>query len=141
MSTGRDGSSPHEKDIELISKALIDGRRDDIVILFVPSHDKGRPQKRLNNQDQWAQSTLELFGDLYGGATAFRALQGVWIDTDGTKLFDEPILIQSLAKRERVQNRELLELLFGFIQRMGRDTNQASVGVIFNDVMYYLSNW
>jgi hypothetical protein len=36
----------------------LDGPKDDIVILFVPSHDKSRPQKPLSDQDRWASAAL-----------------------------------------------------------------------------------
>jgi hypothetical protein len=43
-------------------------------------------------------------GKLYGGATGFTELCGIWRDDEngGQLLTDKPIMIQSLAKREDV---------------------------------------
>ncbi len=83
-------------------------------------------------------AVLELFGDLYGGATAFTALRGVWRDADGTLLFDEPFLIQALARREDAESEEKLTRLVEFARRLCRDTNQACVAIVFNDVIHYV---
>ena len=80
------------------------GLADDCVILFIPSH--ARDKSRLKDQAEWASQALDLMGTLYGGATAFRDLCGIWRDDDngGQLLTDNPIMIQSLAKREDVED-------------------------------------
>jgi hypothetical protein len=137
MSKAR-GKPPSDPAVEAISKALIEERRDDTVMIFIPSHDRNRPQRKLNNQDQWADAGLKLFSALYGGATAFMALRGVWKHEDGTDLFDEPIIIQSLAKREDVESEEKLEMLVEFAKRLCKETNQECVAVICNDTIHFL---
>src|SRR6266404_2930226 len=97
------GRRPADPVLQAIADAIIEERRDDTVIFFIPSHDCSRPQRKLLDQDQWADAALRLCGALYGGATAFRALRGIWRSGDGTDLFDEPIMIQSLARREAVE--------------------------------------
>ena len=55
-------------DAEQVISLLLSGERQDLLILIVPSHD--RHEKPLRNQDEWANAALDLFGELYGGATA-----------------------------------------------------------------------
>jgi hypothetical protein len=86
---------------EWLAGRLRFGLADDCVILFVPSH--ARDKSRLKDQAEWASQALELMGKLYGGATGFTQLTGIWRDdeNDGQLLDDKPIMIQSLAARGR----------------------------------------
>jgi hypothetical protein len=128
---------PINADVERISKAIIDDERDDTVIIFIPSHDKDK--KELPDRDQWATNALKLFGQLYGGATAFMALRGIWVDPrTGAEHFDEPILIQSLAKRADVMNEQNLMAVVEFARQMCDEARQMCVAVIFNDTMHYI---
>ena len=81
------------------------GIADDCVIIFIPSH--ARDKSRLKDQAEWASQALDLMGRLYGGATGFPGLAGIWRDDEngGQLLDDKPIMIQSLAKREDVEDR------------------------------------
>jgi hypothetical protein len=128
-----------DDDIVKIKRAVVEEERDDTVIIFIPSHD-GANRKR-NDQDQWADAALKLLGQLYGGATAFMALRGVWVDPKtGDELFDEPILIQSLAKRTDVINEMKLIALVQFARRMCRETHQKCVAIVINDAIHYIEN-
>jgi hypothetical protein len=117
------------------------GRADDTVIIFIPSH--ARDKTRLNNQDAWASQALELMGKLYGGATGFTELRGIWRDDeDGGKLLDdEPIMIQSLAKRADVEDEGKLEELARFLKLMGKKTKQGAIAVVFNDAIHFNTNF
>jgi hypothetical protein len=117
------------------------GRADDSVIIFIPSH--ARDKTRINDQDAWASQALELMGKLYGGATGFPNLRGIWRDDeDGGKLLDdEPIMIQSLAKRADVENPEKLEELARFLKLMGKSTKQGAIAVVFNDAIHYIRKY
>ena len=131
-------------DVERIIARLRFGQPDDQVILFIPSHDKSDPPKRLTDQDIWASQGLDLFGQLYGGATALRAVQGVWkeeTDGHGRLLYDSPIMIQSLAQRADVEDQRKLRLLLDFAKRMGQATNQACVAISINDVIHFISDY
>lgn len=127
-----------DADVQALKAAIISDRSDDTIILFVPSHDSSDPPKQLTNQDQWADAALKLFGRLYRGATALEALRGVWVDDDGRELFDKPILIQSLAKREDAENEEKLDELATFARRLRQETNQKCVAIICNDTIHYI---
>jgi hypothetical protein len=117
------------------------GRGDDTVILFIPSHT--RDKTRINDQDAWASKALDLMGKLYGGATGFPNLRGIWRDDeDGGKLLDdEPIMIQSLAKRADVENEEKLEKLARFLKLMGKKTKQGAIAVVFNDAIHFIKKY
>jgi hypothetical protein len=112
---------------------------DDVVILFIPSHDKKK--KRLPDRDQWASAAVDLFGRLYGGATAFTGLSGTWMDGSGNLIDDEPIMVQSLARREDVEDPEKLHQLSEFCKKLGRETKQGAVGLVLNDAMHYITKY
>jgi hypothetical protein len=50
-------------------------------------------------------------------------------------LTDEPIMIQSLVSTERFTEANLKKVL-AFGRRMGREMNQACIGVVVNDILY-----
>jgi hypothetical protein len=110
--------------------------RGNTVIIFIPSHDK--KVKELRDQDVWAAEAVDLFAKVFGGATGFQNLLGTWFDPEQDKVLpDSPIMIQSLVKEEKLTEANLKRVL-EFGRRMGRETNQACVGVVVNDVMYEL---
>jgi len=115
--------------------------KHETVILFVPSHDKSSPQKPVENQALWAQRALELFGRLYGGATAFKNLEGIWKDERDRLLYDQPVMVQSLATRSACEDPGRLHKLFTFCTRMRRETNQAVVAVVFSNVIHYVTEF
>lgn len=83
--------------VDQIISIINKDERQDIVILIIPSHDKN--EKPLNNQELWAGNALDLFGDLYRGATAFQTFQGIYKDDAGKVYRDKPILIESYVER------------------------------------------
>lgn len=126
---------------EWLQHRLRFGRGDDTVIVFIPSHQ--RDKTRLKDQDVWASQALDLMGKLYGGATGFPNLRGIWRDDEagGELLHDEPIMIQSLAKRADVENAEKLEQLAQFLKLMGKKTKQGAIAVVFNDAIHFITKY
>lgn len=59
----------------------------------------------------------------------------------GSLLLDQPIMVQSLADRSSIEDEAKLRELLMFCKRMGRQTNQASVMLIFNDVRHYIEDF
>jgi hypothetical protein len=82
--------------------------------------------KPLKDQEMWAAQAMELFGDLYGGATAFQALAGIYKDADGKVYHDRPILIESYVERPKLVDVTTLNELLAFAQRMGKEARQPS---------------
>lgn len=122
-----------------IISVLQSGGRQDIVILIIPSHDKH--EKALKNQDVWAGEAMELFKDLYRGATAFDTFAGIYLTDDGKTLHDKPILIESYVSREALEDRNRLNQLVGFMKRMGRETKQHAMAVVINDVFHEITEF
>jgi hypothetical protein len=117
------------------------GIADDCIIVLIPSH--ARDKKRLNDQPGWASRALELMGHLYGGATGFNKLIGIWRDDEngGQLLTDEPIMIQSLARRADVEDPAKISELGKFLKLMGKKTNQGAVAVVFNNAIHFISKY
>jgi hypothetical protein len=102
------------------------------VALFVPSHD--RREKAISDKPIWEKQALDLFGKLFGGATAFTALSGIYQPKkDLRPLYDNPTMIQSLTATENLLNEENLVELAEFCHHMGARTNQASIGVVVSN--------
>lgn len=116
------------------------GHADDTVVLFIPSKDK--KGKTISDQSLWASEAAKLFAALFGGSTGFKDLIGTWFDPDEKHVLAEvPIMIQSLTKRDRIENTANLKRLLEFCKRMGKKTDQACIGLAINDVFYYISDY
>lgn len=127
-------------DAERILDDLRADRKMILVILFIPSHD--RDEKELKNQDFWADAALDLFADLFGGATAFQSFAGVYRDKSRNKdLKDKPILLQSYTDIDTIYNINTLINLTMFMKRLGKETKQAAVAVVINNIFIELSDY
>jgi predicted metal-dependent phosphoesterase TrpH len=118
--------------VERVISTLQAETRQDLVILAIPSHD--RKGKKLNNQDQWAEAALDLFAELYGGATALNTFAGIYKDAGGKIHKDKPIMVESYAARADLEDMDKARQLCDFIRRMGRETRQAAVALVINNV-------
>ncbi len=126
-------------EIQRIISIIDADERQDIVILIIPSHDKN--DKPLRDQEIWAGSAMDLFADLYQGATAFQTFQGIYKDNEGKVYRDKPILIESYVQRERLVDEGTLHELLAFAKRMGRETRQKAVALIINDVFHEITEF
>lgn len=127
-------------DNEAIISALRFDARQDLVILFIPSHDKD--EKPINDQSMWADAALDLLGHVFGGATAFKALVGVYrSEVDGRLLHDNPILVESYVARQDLENGQKLTELREFAKRMGKGTRQEAVGLVINNCMHFIRDF
>lgn len=113
--------------------------RQDLVVLIIPSHD--RQDDKLNSQEMWANAAMDLFADLYRGATAFNAFAGIYKSEDGKILHDRPILIESYVQRADLEDRVKLNELLKFAKRMGKETNQAAVALIINSMFHEITDY
>jgi hypothetical protein len=123
---------------EIISVLRADTRQD-LVVLIIPSHD--RQDNELSNQEMWANAAMEMFADLYRGATAFKTFAGIYKSADGKILHDRPILIESYVQRVDLEDRTKLTELLKFAKRMGKETNQAAVALIVNSVFHEITDY
>src|SRR5437867_4400976 len=113
-------------ELNKIISDLHSDERQDLVILIIPSHDKREEQ--LKDQDRWASAAMELFAELFGGATAFQTFAGIYKCDDGRFLHDKPILIECYAQRRDLEDSEKLTELLQFIKRMGKGYQSGGSG-------------
>ena len=96
-------------------------------MLFVPSveRDGATPVE----QDRWADGALEVFGALFGGATAHPKARGIWRDDErgGALVRDEPVVVHCYTTPEEIEDADKLGRLARFCRRMGRETNQGEI--------------
>ena len=106
---------------------------DSLVMMIIPSADRdGNPI----DQDHWVTEMLKFLGTCFGGATAFPKARGVWRDDErgGILLFDEPVLIQCYTHEAKLL--EWGSQLREFLVRMGVETRQRSVGIVYNQQFF-----
>lgn len=108
-------------------------RKTVLVVLFVPSVE--RDGATSIDQDSWVERALDIFGRLYGGATAFPRARGVWRDDarGGVLVKDEPVVIHCYTTPEEVSDPDRLTQLGVFCRKLGRETNQGEVGLVIAD--------
>lgn len=126
-------------EVEQIISIINKDERQDIVILIIPSHN--RNDKPLKDQEAWAGAAMDLFADLYRGATAFQTFRGIYKDMQGKVYHDKPILIESYVERSRLVDEASLQQLVAFAKRMGRETRQKAVALIINDVFHEITEF
>jgi hypothetical protein len=108
-------------------------RKAVLVVLFVPSVE--RDGHTSIDQSLWVQRALELFGAVFGGATAYPRARGVWRDDahGGALVFDEPVVVHCYTTPEDVSDEIKLGELGSFCRRMGHETHQGEVGLIIDN--------
>jgi len=132
------GSSSPEA--ERIARDMEAGRQQVLVILFIPSHD--REEKELKTRDLWANAALDLFAELFGGATAFDTYAGIYRDKGRAKdLKDKLILVENYTEMERIRDLDVLNHLVSFMKRMGKEAKQAAVAVVVNNVFHEITDF
>jgi hypothetical protein len=75
-------------------RRLLGGSRKRVlVVLFVPSVE--RDGTTAIDQPRWVDAALEMFGRVFGGATAYPKAQGIWRDDQrsGVLVRDAPVVV------------------------------------------------
>ena len=87
------------------------------------------------DQDRWVDDALEMFGRVFGGATAYPRAKGIWRDDErgGALVKDNPVVVQCYMEPEAIENLHNQEQLGMFCRRMGREINQGEVGLVVRD--------
>jgi hypothetical protein len=124
---------------ERIISVLHARRRQTLIVLAIPSHNK--TGNELNDQDRWANEALDLFAELYGGATAFATFAGIYKDDSGNIHRDKPIMIEGYALQADVENEGNLQRLCDFIRRMGKETRQKAVALVIDNVFHEITDF
>jgi hypothetical protein len=117
------------------------GRKTLLVVLFIPSVERNGVSPV--DQDHWADAALELFGRLFGGATAYPKARGIWRDDerDGALVKDEPVLIHCYMRPDDISEETNQAELGRFCRRMGRATSQGEVGLVIGDEYFAITDF
>ena len=116
-------------------------RKSVLVVLFIPSIE--RDGATPVDQGYWVDSALEMFGTVFGGATAYPKAKGIWRDDEqgGNLVRDEPIVIHCYTTPERIEDAEALTELGSFCRRMGREARQGEVGLVVGDEYFAIRDF
>lgn len=111
------------------------------MVLFVASLE--RDGTTSIDQERWVDSALELFGRVFGGATAYPKAKGIWRDDErgGSLVKDEPVVIHCYTTPDDIQDSSNLAELGGFCRKMGREANQGEVGLVVGDEYFAIRNF
>ncbi len=112
---------------------LSGGRKRVLVVLFIPSVE--RDGMTRIDQQHWVDAALELFGRVFGGATAYPKAKGIWRDDErnGTLVKDEPVVLHCYTTPADIEDSRNLAELGSFCRTMGRDARQGEVGLVVGD--------
>jgi hypothetical protein len=125
----------------LIGVALLPGGKRVLVVLFVPSVQ--RDGETRIDQDLWVKAALEMFGEVFGGATAYPKARGVWRDdAQGARLvFDDPVVVHCYVVPDAIEEPQNLQRLAAFCRRMGRETHQGEIGLVIADEYFAIRDF
>jgi hypothetical protein len=126
---------------ERTQKALSGGRKRVLVVLFVPSVE--RDGTTLIDRSRWVDLSLEMFGRVFGGATAYPKAKGVWRDDErgGALVNDEPVVVHCYTMPADIEDDHNLAELGSFCRRMGREARQGEVGLVIGDEYFTIRDF
>jgi hypothetical protein len=110
-----------------------------LFVLFVPSVSRfGEPI----DHGYWVDEALNVFATLFRGATAYPRGHGRWRDDalGGALVADEPTVATRYAAPQDITD-EALAHLRSFLHRLGRETNQGEVGIVFDGHYYGITEY
>src|SRR6266436_58883 len=112
-----------------------------LVVLFVPSVE--RDGVTAVDQLRWVNAALEMFGRVFGGATAYPKAQGIWRDDErgGALVKDEPVVVHCYTTPADIEDARNLAELGDFCRRMGRDARQGEVGLVVGNEYFAIRDF
>jgi len=124
-----------------VAELVASGRKAVLVVLFVPSVE--RDGATAVDQDRWVSEALEMFGTVFGGATAYPKARGIWRDEErgGTLVKDEPVVMHCYTTPADIEDEAKLAQLGSFCRRMGRETRQGEVGLVVGDEYFAMQDF
>jgi hypothetical protein len=122
-------------------RVLISGRKRVLVVLFIPSVE--RDGMSTIDQSFWVDAALEMFGRVFGGATAFPKAKGIWRDDErgGTLVKDEPVVVHCYTTPVDIENGRNLAALGDFCRKLGREARQGEVGLVVGDEYFAIRDF
>lgn len=120
---------------------LAGGRKRVLVVLFVPSVE--RDGKTPIDQPRWRDLALEMFGRVFGGATAYPKAKGIWRDDErgGALVKDEPVVVHCYTTPTEIEDGGNLAELGSFCRKMGRETRQGEIGLVVGDEYFAIRDF
>lgn len=111
------------------------------MVLFVPSVE--RDGVTAIDQERWVEASLEMFGRVFGGATAHPKARGIWRDDErgGNLVKDEPVVVHCYTTPADIQDDRNLAELGSFCRRMGRGAGQGEVGLVIGDEYFAIHDF
>jgi hypothetical protein len=122
-------------------RVLSSGRKRVLVVLFIPSVE--RDGMSTIDQSFWVDAALEMFGRVFGGATAFPKAKGIWRDDErgGTLVKDEPVVVHCYTTPVDIENGRNLAALGDFCRKLGREARQGEVGLVVGDEYFAIRDF
>lgn len=102
------------------------------LLVFVPEGDRTSKTVPVDLQDRWVIRLLDLFGALFGGATAYGRGVGVWRDPAGRTHWDRVTVIESWVNPALPGNAKRSARVWRALERMRADLKQKVVGCILD---------
>jgi hypothetical protein len=120
---------------------LSGGRKRILVVLFVPSRE--RDGETPIDQERWLDLSLEMFGRVFGGATAYPKAKGIWRDDErgGVLVKDEPVVVHCYTTPAQIEDQRNLAKLGSFCRKMGREARQGEVGLVVGDEYFAIRDF
>ena len=117
------------------------GRKRVLVVLFVPSVE--RDGSTPIDQQRWVDAALEMFGRVFGGATAYPKAKGIWRDDErsGALVKDEPVVVHCYTTPVDIQDARNLAELGEFCRTMGREAHQGEIGLVIGDEYFAIHDF
>jgi hypothetical protein len=111
------------------------------VVLFVPSVE--RDGTTAIDQPHWVDSALEMFGRVFGGATAYPKARGIWRDDErgGSLVRDEPVVVHCYTTPTDIEDDGSLAELGAFCRKMGREAQQGEIGLVVGDEYFAIRDF
>jgi hypothetical protein len=120
---------------------LSGGRKRVLVVLFVPSVE--RDGTTPIDQQRWVEAAMEMFGRVFGGATAYPKAKGIWRDDErsGALVKDEPVVVHCYTTPIDIEDAGNLAELGSFCRKMGRATHQGEIGLVVGDEYFAIRDF
>ncbi len=111
------------------------------MVLFIPSIE--RDGVTPVDQPRWVNGALEMFGRVFGGATAYPKALGIWRDDErgGALVKDEPVIVHCYTTPVDIEDARNLAELGDFCRRMGREARQGEVGLVVGDEYFAIRDF
>ena len=95
------------------------------------------------DQARWVDAALEMFGRLFGGATAYPKAKGVWRDDERGDVLvkDEPVVVHCYTTPTDIQDDHNLADLGAFCRKMGREARQGEIGLVVGDEYFAIRDF